>query len=403
VSTDDLTKPLGQTAKKKKRFVIPMRFVTRGIAATLALCIAVFAGWIAFVDEPFGGEPVAVVDAGLRPTAQKASGEAAAAQKPDAPTALTDADRPGAKVVTIIDGSTGKRQDVTVTQPGAAKLEAKPAARSGTAPEAAIDPRLLETSRHGAIPKIAPDGARPSEIYARPVKPQARAEGPRIAIVIEGLGVGANGTAEALAKLPAAVTYAFAPYGTDLERWVSRARGEGHEVLLQIAMEPFDYPDNDPGPHTLLTSISAEQNIDRLTWFLSRFQGYVGVAGMMGARFTATDQALGPVLREIGKRGLIYFDDGASPRSVAGQASGSNNVAFAKADALLDAVPTAADIDAALARLESTARSRGSAIGAASALPVSIERISQWARAAEARGITLVPVSAVANRAKTGS
>ena len=126
------------------------------------------------------------------------------------------------------------------------------------------------------------------------------------------------------------MTFAFAPYGIDLERWVARARGEGHEVLLQVGMEPFDYPDNDPGPQTLLTSLTPEQNIDRLHWFLSRFQGYVGVTSLMGARFTATDQALAPVLREVGKRGLIYFDDGTSPRSVAGQISGAHNVAFAQ-------------------------------------------------------------------------
>jgi len=83
--------------------------------------------------------------------------------------------------------------------------------------------------------------------------------------------------------------------------------------------------------------------------------------------------------------------------------SGASNVAFARADAVLDAVPTAAEIDNALARLEATARNRGVAIGAASALPVSIERIAQWAKAAESRGIVLVPVSMVANRAKTGS
>jgi len=261
---------------------------------------------------------------------------------------------------------------------------------------------LLEPSPHGAIPKVAADGARPSDIYARLVK-QGSAETPRIAIVIEGLGIGANSTAEALAKLPAPVTLAFAPYGTDLERWVARARRENHEVLLQVGMEPFDYPDNDPGPQTLLASLTPEQNLDRLHWFLSRFQGYVGVTSLMGARFTAADQALGPVIREIGKRGLIYFDDGSSPRSAASQTSGAGNVAFAKADAVLDAVPTAAEIDNALARLEATARNRGVAIGAASALPVSIERIAQWAKAAESRGIVLVPVSMVANRAKTGS
>ncbi len=50
------------------------------------------------------------------------------------------------------------------------------------------------------------------------------------------------------------------PYGADVERLVARARGEGHEILLQVPMEPFGYPDNDPGPQTLLTSLTPEQN-----------------------------------------------------------------------------------------------------------------------------------------------
>jgi polysaccharide deacetylase 2 family uncharacterized protein YibQ len=401
--TDDLQKPLGQSPKKKKKpFVLPIPVVTRAIAGMLAFCIAMLVGWILFVDEPFGGEPVAVVSA----LPKKTAATSAAKRDATAPVALGETDKPAtpANTVTIIDGSTGKRQEVSVGQSGAAPAAQKKSEPRAEIKNAPLDPRLTDTSRHGAIPKIAPDGARPSEVYARPVTPSAgRTDAPRVAIIIEGLGIGANSTAEALAKLPAPVTFAFAPYGTDLERWVGRARSEGHEVLLQIGMEPFDYPDNDPGPQTLLATLPPVQNIDRLHWFLSRFQGYVGVTSLMGARFTATDQALSPIIREVGKRGLIYFDDGASPRSVASQISGAANVAFAKADAVLDAVPTAADIDSALARLEAAARSRGVAIGAASALPVSIERIAQWAKAAEGRGIVLVPVSMVANRAKTGS
>lgn len=34
----------------------------------------------------------------------------------------------------------------------------------------------------------------------------------------------------------------------------TRAREAGHEILLQLPMEPFDYPDSDPGPQTLLAS-----------------------------------------------------------------------------------------------------------------------------------------------------
>jgi polysaccharide deacetylase 2 family uncharacterized protein YibQ len=244
------------------------------------------------------------------------------------------------------------------------------------------------------IPKVGADGARAIEVYARNAGTEAN--GPRIALVVQGLGIGAAGTFETLGKLPGPVTLAFAPYGTDLARWVARARQEGHEVLLQVPMEPFDYPDNDPGPQTLLTTLPPAQNIDRLHWFMSRFQGYVGIANYMGARFTAHDPSVSAILRETAKRGLLYFDDGSSARSLAGQVANANAVPFAKADIVLDTAPSGASIDAALAKLEALARQRGSAIGAASALPVSIERIAQWVKGAEARGIALVPISAVA-------
>jgi polysaccharide deacetylase 2 family uncharacterized protein YibQ len=149
--------------------------------------------------------------------------------------------------------------------------------------------------------------------------------------------------------------------------------------------------------------LEPDQNIDRLHWFLSRFQGYVGIVNYMGARFTATEAAITPVVREAAKRGLIYFDDGTSPRSQASQIAGANNIAFAKADVVIDTVPSQAEIDRALARLEQLARQRGSAVGVAGSLPVTLDRISQWAKAAEERGILLVPISAVANKPKSSS
>ena len=120
-----------------------------------------------------------------------------------------------------------------------------------------------------------------------------------------------------------------------------------------------------------------------------------------GAASRHPKPALAPVLREAAKRGLIYVEDGSSPRSLAGQIAGANNLSYAKADLTIDAVPAAAEIDRALARLEKTARERGFAVGMANALPASIERIAVWAKAAESRGILLVPISAVAIRGKS--
>ena len=131
-------------------------------------------------------------------------------------------------------------------------------------------------------------------------------------------------------------------------------------------------------------------------------QGYVGVTNYMGARFTSNGAALGTVLRDIGKRGLLYLDDGSSPRSVATQSADAAKAPFVKADLVVDATANWADIDAALAKLETIAAERGIAIGTASALPLSIERIARWAKAAKERGIRIVPLSAILPKAKQG-
>jgi polysaccharide deacetylase 2 family uncharacterized protein YibQ len=391
---DELNAPLGRRPQPKRRLKIP-RAVPMTFAAMLGAAVAGFATWVVIVDDPLGGEPVAIVstkaqpksDAGGQPGSSPGNRTAQSPGQGGNPAGAPPAQPAnGTQTVTIIDGSSGKRQEVPIAGP------AEP--QQGTA----INAQLIEGSRHGPIPRIGQDGTRPSDAYAgRP----AAASGTRIAIVIGRLGVSASASAEALAKLPAPITFAFTPYGTDLERWVARARGEGREVLLQAPLEPFDYPDNDPGPQTLLTSLTPEQNIDRLHWSMSRFQGYVGLSNYMGARFAGNEQAVTMLMRETAKRGLLYFDDGTASRGLSGQIASANNVPFAKADLVLDANSSPTEIDAALGRLEAIARERGSAIGSASAVPLSIDRIAKWAKAAAARGIVLVPVSAVATRLKS--
>ena len=400
MAPDDLNAPLGQD-KRKGLPKLPAA-APQILAGALGLFGIVVVAWAIFVNDPLGGEPTAVVATGspAKPQA-KPAGDGQQQSHRDGPPSdkapsttvviPAAAPPPGSKTITIIDGSSGKQQDVVI-----------PGKSSGSAPKAPVDQRLLETTRHGAIPKIAPDGARPYTLYAHPRNlPADKTDAPRIAIIIGGLGISATGTADALAKLPAPVTLGFAPYGADLDRLAERARAENHEVLLQAPMEPFDYPDNDPGPQTLLTSLTPDQNIDRLHWQMSRFQGYVGVVSYMGARFTASEQSLAPVLRETAKRGLIYVDDGASPRSVASQFAGSHHLPFAKADVVIDAVPTPVEIDRALARLEMAARDHGTAVGLANALPGTVTRIAEWAKKVEARGFVLVPITMVAVKEKS--
>jgi uncharacterized protein len=122
----------------------------------------------------------------------------------------------------------------------------------------------------------------------------------------------------------------------------------------------------------------------------------------MGARFVAADPVMQPIMREAAKRGLSYFDDGATPRSVASSLAASQALPFAKADFTIDAVPTSVEIDRVLAKLETLAKERGVAVGMASALPISIERIAAWTRTLEMRGILLVPLTTAMLKSKSG-
>jgi polysaccharide deacetylase 2 family uncharacterized protein YibQ len=237
-------------------------------------------------------------------------------------------------------------------------------------------------------------GETPFQAYAQPA-PAAEDGKPQIAIVVTGLGLNTSGTTSAIDMLPASVTLAFAPYGKALGGAASTARAAGHEILLEVPLEPFDYPESDPGPDTLLTGTAPRENLNKLFTVMGAFGGYVGLINHMGARFTASTADFAPIMEELGARGLGYLDDGSSNRSVARQLAAANTVAFGRADLALDTTPARAAILDQLKALEQKATDKGSAIGVISALPVSLSTLAEWSKTAEDRGFTLVPVSAL--------
>lgn len=254
---------------------------------------------------------------------------------------------------------------------------------------------LFETSSHGPLPVIAANGRTPAQAYARPFTAQQNR--PKISIIIGGLGFNATATAQAIDELPPEVTLSFVPYAQNLQSWIDRARARGHEVMLELPMEPFDPDADDTGPQTLLATAPAPQNITRLEQLLGRATGYFGVTNYQGARFATSAQASAPVTQALRRRGLVFISSGIGQRTALSVEAQRAQLPNTAADRIIDARREADAIDDQLLNLEALALQNQSAIGAGFAYPVTMEQVGRWARDVETRGYQLAPASAVLN------
>ena len=241
-----------------------------------------------------------------------------------------------------------------------------------------------EPDAHEPAPE-APKHVDPTEFRRPPPPPDDR---PRIAVIVRGLGVSAALTTAAIEKLPPEVTLGLSVYGRTLQKQLDAARAAGHEVFLDIPVEPMGFPNNDAGPKALLTSLSPAENAERLTWDLERATGYAGLVFAPGGPALDDKETLAPLVALDAAHGLVWTH-------VRARGLEDAQAALATADLVIDAAAGAEKIDAALEQLEALARSKGSAIGLANAYPVSVGRLVAWSAELEARGIQLVPVSAL--------
>ena len=308
-----------------------------------------------------------------------------------------------------LPGDSGPEMARTLTDEGEAVTTISPRDRTGEGPliisggqTVGQDPRmahlpipeLLENTDFGRLPVKSADGRRAFDAYARP---WSGARGTRLAIVVGGLGLSQTGSQYAIATLPEEITLAFAASGNSLQRWLQEARRAGHEVLLQVPFEPFNYPQNDPGPHTLVVEDGTSQNLADLHWALGRITNYTGIMNFMGARFLSDPEATEPIMRDLSRRGILFLDDGTSARTVTGALAGAVGVPHATADIVVDHDVNRIEIMKKLDEAERIARRNGSAIAVASAFETSVNAIAAWANEAKARGIEIVAVSALAD------
>lgn len=398
MAQDNLNAPLGMPDGPRDSRGIKVNWLKLGAMGVAALALTAGVWSIAGYNGP-GGRTQAIVTIEREPAPSPAPIVAASPQQDPQPTgSIAKIVRPSSSGADVEAASGVKVVRRGGDTPGAVIISIPDTPRIGLTP--APDGRLVQRGRHGLLPQRGRDGSKPYEVYARPLvsSGKLKASAPKLAILIGGMGLNRPVTAAAIRQLPADVSLAFAPYGPDLPRQVAEAREDGHEVFLQVPMEPFDLAGPGPGPHMLRTGYDRKQMREHLHWHMGRFTGYVGIANFLGAKFTADTEAIAPVIEELRRRGLMYFDDGSSPRSLAGNITRASQTPFVRTDVILDERRDKRSVEAALARLEGLAVRQGIAVGFGNALPDVLAEVARFSKELERRGVVLAPVSALAGQ-----
>jgi polysaccharide deacetylase 2 family uncharacterized protein YibQ len=380
---------------------------TRVGGAVLGVALLLLTGWVFLTDTPLGGEPQTQSQIQIAGSPNAAGGRLGGDQTPGLGETDDGLAQPLPSQPEPIAGGPRVLQvpQADALDPGAQDAsELPPINAAANAPRfdsrgglsAVANPSLVERFDSSSfVPSLGSNGERALDAYARPLEAGTIMPGqPRIALIVGGLGISQTSTQEVINSLPGATTLSFAPYGSSLTRWASRARQDGHEYLIEVPMEPFDYPNNDPGPHTLQVGLTEQANLERLHWALSRLPTPIGFMNYMGGRFASEEAALAPIINDAVGRGLMVVDDGRSARSRVTAVAGAN-MPVLRADVVIDARADQQSINNRLAQLEAIARERGSAVGVATALPLTITTLEEWTASLASKGIALVPVSSI--------
>lgn len=219
---------------------------------------------------------------------------------------------------------------------------------------------------------------------------------PIIAVVLDDVGV-APAHAELAIDLPPAITLSFMTYADGVADMARRASAKGHELMLHVPMEPLNH-DVDPGPHVLTVGASDTELLQRLSWGLGRFTGYIGINNHMGSRFTQDERGMTVVLRELQRRGLLFLDSRTVSNTVGDKVAARMGMPHVMRDVFLDDELGEAAVLKQLAQAERVATLKGQAIAIGHPHPATIAAIKAWLPKAKAKGFVIVPLSVVAKQ-----
>lgn len=213
----------------------------------------------------------------------------------------------------------------------------------------------------------------------------------KMAVVIDDLGRDL-GFARHLAALDIPVTFSILPGAPASTETASLAEQAGREVMLHQPMEPEGYPEVDPGPGALLTSMDEDVIRSQLVRNLDVISAAKGVNNHTGSRYTQIESALDPVMDELGKRRLFFLDSLTTPKSVASGVAKKHGLAYYRRNIFLDNVRDKNAILSQLAKAERIARVSKQAIAIGHPYPETLEALQVW-QSERGRDVVVVSVS----------
>ena len=285
----------------------------------------------------------------------------------------------------------------TSNLPNIASVEAE-TQLSGFTSKSALKPapidELVESTALGPLPIISAGGDLYAwSSYARPFRDTTLR--PRVSLLMVNLGIHTQNTTTALQQLPSEISVAFPPYVRNIEYWAQQSRQVGHEVFIQVPMEPFDYPTNDPGPKTLLTTLKQQENQNHLEWVMTRFPGYVGLVNLMGGRYTSSERHISQTLMVLKRHGVAFVEQNPAEFSRVANIAAKVIIPFKRGDLMIDSDPGKKAIRAKLDELERIAQKGRAALGIIHPYPSTMSVVQEWSETLAERKIALAPVSAI--------
>jgi polysaccharide deacetylase 2 family uncharacterized protein YibQ len=218
---------------------------------------------------------------------------------------------------------------------------------------------------------------------------------PRVAIIVDELG-GRRDVFDTLREIRRPLTVAVQP-ALPLSAAIARdAVRSGMEVLLDLPMEPYRYPELDPGPGALLMSMPTAEIQQMVGAHLATVAPAVGVINRMGSRLTEDRPRMRAMVEVLAKRRLFLVDAYTSSQSVAYDEARGAGVRAARRQILVDHAAGEAGDRARWDEVAGWAERRGEVTVVVHDHPLTVRLLKEYVPRWEARGLRLVPVSYVA-------